>query len=146
MSFLADPSGRDGVGGVDPAVGVHDPARNAIDDAVDGVADVLAWRHQQRRRDVNDERRFVVEPKDIAVTERVHLYLAEHQCILNRLPSLLRGPNGHYAKIAAPRKRCIFVLHHKHLTSTKVHTTQLVLSFFDPYGSCFKLTALFECP
>ena len=42
VSFLADPSGRDGVGGVDPAVGVHDPARNAVDDAVDGVADVLS--------------------------------------------------------------------------------------------------------
>ena len=42
MSFLSGPPGRDGVGGVDPAVGVHDAAGNAIDDAVDGVADVLA--------------------------------------------------------------------------------------------------------
>ena len=66
MSFLSGPPGRDGVGGVDPAVGVHDAAGNAIDNAVDGVADVLAWRHQQRRRDVDDERRFVVEAEDIA--------------------------------------------------------------------------------
>ena len=47
MSFLSGPSCRDGVGGVDPAVGVHDAAGHAVDDAVDRVADVLTRRHEK---------------------------------------------------------------------------------------------------
>ena len=42
LPLLSSPSGWDGVGGVDPAIGVHDAAGHPIDDAVDRVADVLA--------------------------------------------------------------------------------------------------------
>ena len=67
MSFLSGPSCRDGVGGVDPAVGVHDAAGHAVDDAVDRVADVLTRRHEKWRKDKDDQRRFVVKAEHIAV-------------------------------------------------------------------------------
>ncbi|MPC34221.1 hypothetical protein E2C01_027603 [Portunus trituberculatus] len=38
---------RDGVGGVDPAVGVHDVCPHALHNAVDGVAEVLFLRDEQ---------------------------------------------------------------------------------------------------
>lgn len=57
MSFK---SVRDGVGGVDPAVGVHDVQRNFVHDAVNGVTDVLSGGDQERKGDQDDDRRLVM--------------------------------------------------------------------------------------
>ena len=57
----------DGERGVDPAVGVHDLLRNLLDDAVDGVADVLFGGDEQRARDEDDEGGLVVKPEDVVV-------------------------------------------------------------------------------
>ena len=39
---------------------------NSIDDAVDGITDVLSRRHKERRNDEDHQRRLVVETEDIA--------------------------------------------------------------------------------
>ena len=52
---------------MDPAVGVHEPSGYPVHDAVDGVSDVLARGHQQRRGDVDDEGGLVMKPEDVVV-------------------------------------------------------------------------------
>ena len=52
---------------MDPAVGVHDVCGDVVDDAVDGVADVLMGRHQEGRDREDDHRALVVQPEDIVV-------------------------------------------------------------------------------
>jgi hypothetical protein len=39
---------------------------NSIDDAVDGITDVLSRRHKERRNDEDHQRRLVVKTEDIA--------------------------------------------------------------------------------
>ena len=71
---------RHGERRVDPAVGVHYIARNAIDDAVDRVADVLPRGDQQRADDQQDHRRLVVQAEDVVVdADRVDLQQALHR-------------------------------------------------------------------
>ena len=52
---------------MDPAIGVHHVAGDVVDHAVDGVADVLPGRHQQRRDEEQPDGDLVVEPEDLVV-------------------------------------------------------------------------------
>ena len=58
---------------MDPAVGVHDTTWNAVNDAVDGVTDILSRRDEKRRDDEYDERRFIVKPEHIAEQKTILL-------------------------------------------------------------------------
>jgi len=62
----ADPVGY-GERRVDPAVRVHDVERHVVDDTVDGVADVLPGRDQQRERHQDDHGRLVVQSEYVVV-------------------------------------------------------------------------------
>ena len=67
------------VGGVDPAVGVQHILGDVLGvDAVYGVADVLARRHDQTERDQQDHRYRVVQPK----YRRVDVYIVHFNEIL----------------------------------------------------------------
>lgn len=57
----------DGERRVNPTVSVHHVEGNLVDDAVDGVADVLARRDQQRECNQHDHRRLVMQAKYIVV-------------------------------------------------------------------------------
>ena len=64
---------------MDPAVGVHKTAWDAIYDAVDGVSDVLLGGDQQAGRDQDNKGGLVVEPEDVVVnTYLIELYEALH--------------------------------------------------------------------
>ena len=73
LALLAHPSWGYRVCGVDPAVGVHDTTWNAVNDAVDGVTDILSRRDYKRRDDEYDERRFIVKPEHIAEQKTILL-------------------------------------------------------------------------
>jgi len=69
----------DGVGRVDPAVGVEDVLGDILGvDAVDGVADVLSRRHDETERQQNHHRDAVVQPED----GRVYVDVADFDEIL----------------------------------------------------------------
>ena len=66
------PVGRaESVGGVDPAVGVHDPRGDALHDAVDPVADELVEGGEERGHQEDGERRPVVQPERRVVDDRL---------------------------------------------------------------------------
>ena len=48
VSLIPIDLAHDRKGGMDPAVSVHHTVGNLLDDAVDGIANVLGRRHQQR--------------------------------------------------------------------------------------------------
>jgi hypothetical protein len=52
---------------VNPAVGVHDVQRNFVNNAVNGVTNVLSRGDQERKGDQNDHRRLVVQSEDVVV-------------------------------------------------------------------------------
>lgn len=52
---------------VNPTVSVHDIEWNLIDDAVDGVTDILSRSDQQRKGNQYDHRRFVVQTEYVVV-------------------------------------------------------------------------------
>ena len=52
---------------MDPAVGVHGAARDAFDNAIDGISDVLARCDQEGGQDEGDHGALVVQPEDVVV-------------------------------------------------------------------------------
>ncbi len=66
VTLLSSPTGWDWIGGVDPAVCVHDPAGNTVNNTVNGVTNVLTWCHQKRRDHKDDQSGLVMETEDIA--------------------------------------------------------------------------------
>ena len=52
---------------MDPAVSVHVRSSDPINDAVDGISDILAGCDHQGEDDQEDDRHFVVEPENIVI-------------------------------------------------------------------------------
>lgn len=58
---------RNGERRINPTICVHNIQRYLIDDAIDGVANVLSRRNQKWKGNQNDHRRFVVQAKYVVV-------------------------------------------------------------------------------